>query len=95
MPIELSAVYWPYVGVLSLIAFVAALLGNLISFRNRFAAAIIAAILFAAGFIFWTYYPHDSLPSPLSSWPTSPSSSAVSSPSPSSPSPSPATPNPQ
>ncbi len=72
MPIDLSAVYWPYVGVLSLLAFVAALLGNLISFRNRFAAAIIAAILFAAGFVFWTYYPHDNLPSPLNSWPTSP-----------------------
>jgi hypothetical protein len=72
MPIDLSAVYWPYVGILSLFAFVAALLGSLISFRNKFAAAIIAAILFAGAFVFWTYYPHDNLPSPLSSWPTSP-----------------------
>ena len=72
MPIDLSAVYWPYVGILSLFAFVAALLGSLISFRNKFAAAIIAAILFAGAFVFWTYYPHDNLPSPLSSWPNSP-----------------------
>jgi hypothetical protein len=72
MPIDLSAVYWPYVGILSLFAFVAALLGSLISFRNKFAAAIITAILFAGAFVFWTYYPHDNLPSPLSSWPTGP-----------------------
>jgi uncharacterized membrane protein len=71
MPIDLSAVNWSYVGILSLLAFVASLLGSLISFRNKFAAAIIAAVLFAAGFVFWTYYPHDNLPSPLNTMPTS------------------------
>jgi uncharacterized membrane protein YuzA (DUF378 family) len=71
MPIDLSAVNWPYVGILSLFAFVATLLGSLISFRNRFAAAIIAAVLFAGAFVFWTYYPHDNLPSPLNTMPTS------------------------
>jgi hypothetical protein len=53
------------------LVFIAALLGSLISFRNKFAAALLAAILFAAGFVFWTYYPHDNLPSPLNSMPTS------------------------
>jgi|HubBroStandDraft_5_1064220.scaffolds.fasta_scaffold120023_2 uncharacterized membrane protein YuzA (DUF378 family) len=71
MPIDLSAVNWLYVGILALFAFVAALLGSLISFRNKFAAAIIAAVLFAGAFVFWTYYPHDNLPSPLNTMPTS------------------------
>ncbi len=64
MPIDLSAVDWAYVGILSLLAFVTALLGSLIAFRNRFVGAIIAGILFAVGFIFWTYYPHPTVPGP-------------------------------
>jgi hypothetical protein len=71
MPIDLSAVNWLYVAILSGFVFVAALLGSLISFRNKFYASILAAILFAAAFVFWTYYPHDNLPGPLSSMPTS------------------------
>jgi len=59
MPIDLSAVNWAFVGLMTLLAFVAALLGSLIAFRNRFLGAIIAAILFAAGFIAWNYYPHN------------------------------------
>jgi hypothetical protein len=58
MPIDLGAVDWLYVIILSGIAFVAALLGSLIAFRNRFAGAIIAGVLFGAGFIAWNYYPH-------------------------------------
>jgi hypothetical protein len=58
MPIDLSAVNWAFVGLMTLLAFVAALLGSLIAFRNRFLGAIVAAILFAAGFIAWNYYPH-------------------------------------
>jgi len=72
MPIDLSAVNWLYVAILSGIAFVATLLGSLISFSNKFYAAIIAAILFGAAFVFWTYYPHDNLPAALNSLPTSP-----------------------
>jgi hypothetical protein len=59
MPIDLSTVNWLYVALMALLAFVAALLGSLIAFRNRFAGAIIAAVLFAAGFVAWNYYPHD------------------------------------
>ncbi|MFY9895147.1 MAG: hypothetical protein WAK63_13555 [Xanthobacteraceae bacterium] len=58
MPIDLSTVNWTFVGLMMLLAFVAALLGSLIAFRNRFAGAIIAAVLFAAGFVAWNYYPH-------------------------------------
>ena len=31
----------------------------------------ITAVLFAGGFVFWTYYPHDNLPSPLNTMPIS------------------------
>jgi hypothetical protein len=58
MPIDLSAVNWAFVGLMTLLAFIAALLGSIIAFRNRFLGAIIAAILFAAGFLAWNYYPH-------------------------------------
>jgi hypothetical protein len=58
MPIDLSSVNWSFVGLMALLAFVAALLGSLIAFRNRFVGAIIAGILFAAGFVAWNYYPH-------------------------------------
>jgi hypothetical protein len=58
MPIDLTAVNWLYAAILSGFAFVAALLGSLISFRNRFIGAILAGILFGVAFVFWTYYPH-------------------------------------
>jgi hypothetical protein len=72
MPIDLTAVNWLYVTILSGFVFIAALLGGLISFRNKLAAAIITAVLFAAAFVFWTYYPRDNLPPAISSLPTSP-----------------------
>ena len=56
--LDLSTVNWLFVGMMSVLAFVTALLGSLIAFRNRFVGAIIAAILFAIGFIAWNYYPH-------------------------------------
>jgi hypothetical protein len=58
MPIDLSNVNWLFVALMAVMAFVAALLGSLIAFRNRFAGAILAGILFAAGFVAWNYYPH-------------------------------------
>ena len=53
MPIDISNVDWLFVGLMAVFAFVAALLGSLIAFRNRFAGAIIAGILFAVIFVFW------------------------------------------
>lgn len=58
MGIDLSSVNWVFVGLMTALAFVAALLGSLISFKNRFVGAIIAAVLFFAGFVAWNYYPH-------------------------------------
>jgi hypothetical protein len=71
MPIDLSTVNWLYVAILAGFVFVATLLGSIISFRNKLAAAIIAAVLFAAAFVFWTYYPRESLPDAVRSLPTS------------------------
>lgn len=59
MPIDLTTVNWTFVGLMTALAFVAALLGSLIAFRNRFLGAILAAILFAIGFVAWNYYPHN------------------------------------
>lgn len=61
----LASVDWAYVGILSLLAFIAALLGSVISFRNRLGGAILAGILFAVGFVYWTYYPHPQVPGPI------------------------------
>jgi hypothetical protein len=58
MPIDLSAVNWMYIVLMAAMAFVAALLGSVIAFRNRFVGAIIAGILFAAFFVAWNHYPH-------------------------------------
>jgi len=58
MPIDFSQVPWMFVGLMTVLAFVAALLGSLISFKNRFVGAVIAAVLFFAGFVGWNYYPH-------------------------------------
>ena len=65
MPIDLSTVNWTYVGLMAVAAFIAALLGSLISFRNRVGGAVIAAILFAVMYVLWNYYPHPQIPLPI------------------------------
>jgi hypothetical protein len=59
MPIDLATVNWTFVALMAVLAFVASLLGTLIAFRSRFLGAILAAILFAVGFVAWNYYPHN------------------------------------
>jgi hypothetical protein len=65
MPIDLAAVDWLYVGLLTVFAFLATGIGNLMSFNHRGMAAVLSALLFAAIFVAWTYYPHG-LPLPTS-----------------------------
>jgi len=72
MPIDWATVNWTFVVLMGVFAFVAALLGSLISFRNRFWGAVIAGILFAAFFVLWNYYPHPTLPLPIISAYTTP-----------------------
>lgn len=64
MPIDLAAVDWLYVVILSVFVFVATLLANVLTFSHRGMAALLSALLFAAAFVFWTYYPHPYLPLP-------------------------------
>jgi hypothetical protein len=65
MPINLGQVDWLYVAVLAVFAFFANFIANLLSLKHRATAAVLAAVLFAAIFVFWTYYPHG-LPLPTS-----------------------------
>ena len=44
--------------ILAVFVFFATLIGNVLSFSHRFLGALLSAILFAAAFVFWTYYPH-------------------------------------
>ena len=65
IPIDWAAVNWLYVVVLAVFVFVATLIGNLLSLNSRLTGAMLSAVLFAAIFIAWTYYPHG-LPLPTS-----------------------------
>ena len=58
MPIDLATVDWLYVVILALFVFLATLIAGILSFGRRFLGALLSAILFAAAFVFWTYYPH-------------------------------------
>lgn len=57
MPIDLAQVDWLYVILLAVFVAISTFLGGLLSFGRR-TAAMLSAVLFAAIFIFWTYYPH-------------------------------------
>jgi hypothetical protein len=71
MPINLAAVDWRYVAVLTALVFVSALVGNLLALRHRGKAAV-TAVLFAGLFVFWSYYPHHlPLPTTLAGQPSS------------------------
>ena len=58
LPIDWANVNWPYVTVLALIVFICTLIGTALSFRRIFFGAVLTALLFAAAYVFWTYYPH-------------------------------------
>jgi hypothetical protein len=58
MPIDLAQVDWFYVLVLAVLVFIASGIGNLLAFASRGTGAILSAVLFAALFVAWTYYPH-------------------------------------
>ena len=65
MPIDLSTVNWTYVALMAAFAFVASLIGGVLSFRNRIGGALLAAILFAAMYVMWNYYPHPQIQLPI------------------------------
>jgi hypothetical protein len=61
--IDWANVNWLYVTVLVIFVFLSTLIGTILSFRHVFYGAVLSALLFAAAFVFWNYYPHD-LPLP-------------------------------
>lgn len=58
MPIDWESVNWLNVLVLSALVFVAALVGNFLAFRKRWLGPLLIAVIFAALYILWEYYPH-------------------------------------
>src|SRR5512135_3769708 len=87
MPIDLASVNWIYVAVLAIFVFLASLVGNVVSFSHRGYAAVLSALLFAAMFVAWTYYPHG-LPLPTSVTPKAAVTTAAPPPPPAAPAPS-------
>jgi len=58
VPIDWASINWLYVVVLAVLVFICTLIGTLLSFRRVLLGAGLSAVLFAAAFVFWTYYPH-------------------------------------
>ena len=66
MPIDWASVNWVYTGVLAVFAFFSTLVGSLLSFNHRGWEALLSALVFAAIFVLYSYYPHHlPLPNPL------------------------------
>jgi hypothetical protein len=58
IPIDWANVDWVYVAILAVIVFFSTLIGTIVAFKRPFLSAILSTLLFVAGFVFWTYYPH-------------------------------------
>src|SRR5262249_12631944 len=56
--IDWANVNWLYVIVLAIFVFFSTMIGTLLSFKHFFYGAVLSALLFAAAFVFWNYYPH-------------------------------------
>ena len=55
----LGAVNWAELAWFSGIAFLAMLVSNILMFKHWFGVTILAVVLFAAGYVFLVYYPHE------------------------------------
>ena len=47
---------WTTVGIFAGIAFLAAIVGNIVAFGNRFIGAILTAVFFAVFYVAWVYW---------------------------------------
>lgn len=56
LPINWNDVDWQAVGILTAIAFLAAIIGNVLSFGSRLAAVLLTTVAYAALYIGWAYY---------------------------------------
>jgi len=59
MSIDWANVSWVYVTVLAVFVFLSSLVSGLLTLRHHLLRSVLAAVLFAAIFVFWTYYPHN------------------------------------
>ena len=69
LPFDLAAVDWGTVAVYAVIAFLAALVGNAISFGNKLFGAILTAVFFAVFYVLWTYWLHAMVNAPAATPP--------------------------
>ncbi len=53
LPFDLATVDWQTVGIFAGIAFLAAIVGNIVAFGNRFIGAILTAVFFAVFYVAW------------------------------------------
>ena len=56
LPFDLATVDWQTVGIYAGIAFLAAIVGNIVAFGNRFVGAILTAVFFAVFYVAWHYW---------------------------------------
>ena len=56
LPFDLATVDWTTVAIYSGIAFLAAIVGNIVAFGNRFAGAVLTAVFFAVFYVAWVYW---------------------------------------
>jgi hypothetical protein len=88
VPIDWASVNWVYVGVLAVFVFISTIVGNLLSFGHRGFGALLSAVIFAAIFVVWSYYPHHlPLPTRLAPQPVAAAPAAAAPATPAAPSP--------
>jgi hypothetical protein len=56
LPFDPATVDWTTVAIYSGLAFLAALVGNIIAFGNRFAGAVLTAVFYAVFYVAWVYW---------------------------------------
>jgi hypothetical protein len=56
LPFDLATVDWQTVAIYAGIAFLAAIVGNVIAFGNRFFGAVLTAVFFAVFYVAWVYW---------------------------------------
>jgi hypothetical protein len=56
LPFDLATVDWTKVGILSLIALLAGIVGNAVALGNRLMGSILTAVFFAVFYVAWNYW---------------------------------------
>jgi uncharacterized protein (DUF1330 family) len=73
------AIDWANVNWLYVTVFFSTIIGTILSFKHFFYGAVLSALLFAAAFVFWNYYPHGlPLPTLMAAQPQLPATQAKS-----------------